>query len=340
MVLDSGSIKLGENQLTGLRFLVDVPSGDKDVVINSARIQFTAESNTSMDGDKVIEIEDSDNAAIFTTANTISSRDRIPDLVVWESHDSLNNIPDWSPNEAGSTQATPDLTSLVQKIIDKPGWESRNGMAFIISGAGEQHAYSHEGDTSKAPKLIISYSISANTVIVNDVDAPQILEDLTHSFTIPTHVYDTVGPFAGAFNVTATVFDGDDVGVGSVLVHVRYGTDGVSDYQPPSPKSKSTQGSAIPLKFVVTNFFGDEVLTPHSLPWITVNSTANTLGPVNGTCGNTNSEFAAWGGGHYQCNLDTALIPPGDVIIAINLDDGIVPSTISADREVIVEIKP
>jgi len=245
-------------------------------------------------------------------------------LVDWD------NIPDWSKEAYLSAQATPDLTSLVQEIIDRPGWESGNGMAFIISGTGEQHAYSHDGDALKAPKLIIAYSISATTVVVNDLAPP-----LIHSFTIPTHTYDTVGPFAGAFNVTTTVFDGDDVGVGSVLAHVRYGTDGDTDYQSPIPKKTSTQGSAFPLKFVVTNYIGDEVLTPHSLPWITVDSGS---GPIPGVCGNTNSEFAAWGGGHYQCNLDTSTIPKGDVTIAINLDDGIDPSTIPLDREAKVKI--
>jgi len=82
-------------------------------------------------------------------------------FVDWEDHNNVNEIPDWSPREAGTTQTTPDLASLVQEVIDKPGWAPGNGMAFIISGTGEQHAFSYDGSPSLAPKLIIAYTISA-----------------------------------------------------------------------------------------------------------------------------------------------------------------------------------
>ena len=115
-------------------------------------------------------------------------------------------------------------------------------MAFIISGDGIHYAFSHDTPKSKipkAPKLIITYS---SVVIVTEQAPPT-----THPFTIPTHVYRTVGPFGGAFNLTPNVFDGDDVGEdGSVLVYVRYGTDGRSDYDKPI-KKLNNQGSTFPL---------------------------------------------------------------------------------------------
>jgi len=283
-------------------------------------------------GLKVIEIEDSDDAARFNSINDkISDRTLTGNSVTW-------NISGWTGGEESSEQLTPDLTSLVQEIIDRPGWAPGNGMAFIISGEniGKQYVFSHDTPKSKipkAPKLIIQYS---TVVIVTEETLPT-----THPFITPTHVYRTVGPFNGAFNLTPNVFDGDDRGIdGSVLVHVRYGTDDKSDYDSPFPKRTANQGSNIPLKFVVTDTFGQEVQTQHSYPKIT---TRNSTGTFDGVCSdnrtNTTSPFAIWNGNNYHCNLQTGTLTVGDHIISINLDDGIDPSTISKDREVPIKIK-
>jgi len=334
VVLDSDTLKLGANQLVGLRFLADIPPSNATLttVITSAKIQFTSNNDTIADGSsKLIEIEDSDNALTFSAAENISSRIPTGNSVTWD------NIPDWNDGDTSSAQLTPDLTSLVQEIIDKPGWVSGNGMVFRISGTGDHHAFSSDIPDKKAPripKLIITYT----TVVVFTGPAPPT----THQFVIPSHTYSTVGPFDGAFNVTANVFDGDDVGVNvsPILVHVRYATDNKSDYESPFPKKNVLQGSTIPVKFVVTNVFGVEVQTPHSYPIIT---TDDGSGKIPGFCfdkrTNTTSPFAKWGGSNYHCNLLTATLEPGTYTIAINLDDGIDPSTISDDREFTVKIK-
>jgi len=330
MILDGHSLKIGGDQLAGLRFLANIPSGDEGVVITSAKIQFTSADGSDGAGVNTIAGEyppDGDADRFTSTNGNISSRTTTSGSVVWALEGN------WETGDSGDGQATPDLTAIVQEIIDHPDWEFGNGMAFIITGDAvqEDQVFSHDSPASNPPQLIITY-----TTVVNVTEpAPPT----THPFVIPGYVYETVGPFDGAFEVTANVFDGDDVGVGSVLVHVRYGTDGESDYLPPIPQSNFEQGRTLPLKFAVTDVFGNEVQTPHANPRIT---TDDGSGPIDGICldplTNTTSEFARFNGDKYICNLQTLFIPRGTVTIAIHLDDGIDPSTIPADREITLTV--
>ncbi|WP_273567703.1 GEVED domain-containing protein [Maribacter halichondriae] len=152
-IINSSDLELtsdgSNNQLVGIRFQnIFIPQG---TTILSASIQFTTDETDSGTTSVVISGEDSDNASTYTTSNgNISSRTLTTASVAW------NAIPAWNTvGQSGANQRTPDLTSIVQEIVNRGGWSSGNAMSFIINGIGERTAESYNGDSSRAPVLTI-----------------------------------------------------------------------------------------------------------------------------------------------------------------------------------------
>ncbi|WP_281540816.1 GEVED domain-containing protein [Maribacter aestuarii] len=137
------------NQLVGIRFQnIFIPQG---TTILSASIQFTTDETDSGTTSVVITGEDADNASTYTSSiGNISSRTLTTASVAW------NTIPAWNTvGQSGFNQRTPDLTNIVQEIVNRGGWTSGNAMAFIINGIGERTAESYNGDPARAPVLNI-----------------------------------------------------------------------------------------------------------------------------------------------------------------------------------------
>jgi hypothetical protein len=55
---------------------------------------------------------------------------------------------------------TPDLSSIVQEIVDLSGWDSGNAMVFMIEGSGKRVAASYDGNKHSAPLLHVEYDSS------------------------------------------------------------------------------------------------------------------------------------------------------------------------------------
>ena len=72
--------------------------------------------------------------------------------------------------EAGRDQRTPDLSPVVQELVDRPGWSGGNALALIITGTGRRTADSYDGSAAAAPLLHIDYSL--NTAPVVSITAP------------------------------------------------------------------------------------------------------------------------------------------------------------------------
>lgn len=53
---------------------------------------------------------------------------------------------------------TPDLSSIVQEIVNRDGWRYENSMTFIISGTGHRTASSYDGNSGSAPLLHVQYN--------------------------------------------------------------------------------------------------------------------------------------------------------------------------------------
>ena len=91
-------------------------------------------------------------------------------------------------------QRTSDLSAIVQEIVDRPGWEASNSMAFMITGTGARTAESFNGNSAGAPLLHIEFTppalnfeISAShdvTVRITDDGSPALSYDKTFTISV------------------------------------------------------------------------------------------------------------------------------------------------------------
>lgn len=140
-------------QMVGIRFTnIEIPS---NAIITNAYIQFTcdATAKNTNPSNLVVKVEDSDNPLTFAenNINELTNRLKLPDSV-------KTSMGVWTlVGEAGINQRTTNLKSLVQKLVNLPGWVSGNAMAFYITGSGLREAESHDGDAPKAPLLVVEF---------------------------------------------------------------------------------------------------------------------------------------------------------------------------------------
>ena len=150
------------NQTIGLRFAgVTVPQGAR---VTAAWIQFVSRIQTDAnmtetapaDTNYTIHGEAADNPTTFITtrANDITLRTKTTASVPW------SMVPMWgtAAEASGPDQRTPSLVSVVQELVDRPGWASGNAMVFIIGGMGTRSARSYQDSApEKAPTLHVEF---------------------------------------------------------------------------------------------------------------------------------------------------------------------------------------
>ncbi len=170
--LSSGTIDLGSSDLelihepgwsgaqrVGLRFALNIPSNHH---ILNAYIQFTADEVSTGASNLMISADNSTNAVPFSnTRYDLSSRSLTAHSVNWAPAD-------WNTaGEQGLNQRTPDLSTIIQEIIDTDGWQADSPIAFIFDGSGTRNAVSLDGAPSNfgsvnfAPQLHIEYAINS-----------------------------------------------------------------------------------------------------------------------------------------------------------------------------------
>ena len=144
-------------QTVGLRFSnIKVPQGS---VITGAHLEFVAAgtNTTTVNSGFTIKGQASDNAETFRDSdNNISGRATTSASVRWNAT-SNPVLSDWSN---GNTYSSPDLTSIVQELVNRSGWASGNSMAMIITGTDTSNlrqATAYEGGAGKVAKLIINF---------------------------------------------------------------------------------------------------------------------------------------------------------------------------------------
>ena len=150
--LPSDNVGPAENdkQIVGLRFeKVDIPNGAEIV---SAHIEFTSGADAAEPTILVIKAEDVDDAKSFTDKpNNISERSTTSNQVYWNQE----------PWENGLTYQSPDISAVVQEVVDRDGWcGGRGGLAFIISGSSEEPlrvAKSYDNRPTEAPVLKVKF---------------------------------------------------------------------------------------------------------------------------------------------------------------------------------------
>lgn len=121
---DSSGLDLGD-QLVGLRFQsVGLPAG---AVIQSARIDFTAQQSSTGTCDLTITAQDTGDAGeIQTDDSYLSGLPETIASVTWTAED-------WN---AGDSYSSVDITPLIEELTAKAQWASGNDMLFLIQGSG------------------------------------------------------------------------------------------------------------------------------------------------------------------------------------------------------------
>jgi len=161
-----------QNILTcGLRFRnITIPQG---AVIENAFIRLWAhEGKTAEDVARITIVGDAtDDAQTFTEDMLIDARPQTQASILWEVAEDWEI---WTPYE------TPDLTAIVQELVDRDGWNAGNAMAFILLGenqgpsevenAREFTSFENIADPEDGgdgqnhpewvPQLVIEYSVS------------------------------------------------------------------------------------------------------------------------------------------------------------------------------------
>lgn len=185
MYMTSSDLEIGNDggneQYTGLRFInVDVPQG---ATITNAKLVFRADESdgTGSQLNIYIQAEDSDDAAPFQTNNSnLSARNFTTAMHTWAD----GTVPAWN---AGTVYETPDISSLIQEVVDRAGWSSGNAVVLnLYSDLGESServADSYEG--GYPAELVFDWTVPAVAAPIADFSpsATQVCNGNTINFT-------------------------------------------------------------------------------------------------------------------------------------------------------------
>ena len=143
----------GIEQWIGLRFQdTFIPQGS---TINSATIRFTA-TETDV-GSLTVPVvgELSVDAEEFGDLTPLTTRVLTSGSVSW-------NIDPWFPDDSGPNTTTPDLSPLIQEMVNQPAWNAGSSIVIIIQNdpldTSERLGFSFDGDPARAAVLEIDYT--------------------------------------------------------------------------------------------------------------------------------------------------------------------------------------
>ena len=149
----------------GLRFReVNIPKG---ATITEAYVQFTVDALVPGTTDAAIKLEvwgalEANAAEITADPFSVSNRPFTDSMVPWEPGPSV------AEGDAGENEATPDISGIIQEIIDLDGWASGNNMMLIVTTGDtldtadkNREMESADGDVNGAPVLHVVYEEAA-----------------------------------------------------------------------------------------------------------------------------------------------------------------------------------
>ena len=211
------------NQTIGLQFNgIDIPQG---AIIDNANIQFTADESHSDTAELLIYIDKNDNSADFSS-NAFDVSDRIicgSESIYWSPNG-------WTTGEKNTDTRTPDLTTLIQSVIDRGGWASGNKLTFMIQGTGvslTSTSAKRVADSGNA-ELHIAYTVSNTGICM----APKVYLQgplLTSGTTLmddnlrSSNLLPLTSPYVDALVAPSCVFDitGNNAIVDWVWLEIR-----------------------------------------------------------------------------------------------------------------------
>jgi hypothetical protein len=272
VTLTSSDIELGNDQgnlqIAGLRFSgLGVPQGS---VIHRAYLQLQVDEASTGPASVVIEAEAADHSSPFSVlAGDLSSRVRGAGWVGW-------SPPDWPViGERGARQRSPDLSSLIQEVVDRPGWVGGSALTLLISALDEasaRTAESRDGMTLGAPALHVEYTPMRPTVsIASPADGSTSIGiepvtfsgsaddaqdgDVTESLVWESNVDGAIGSGAGftlstlsigTHVITATATDGEgNTGAATITITVNAPPEPVVTISSPADGAAFTESDPV-----------------------------------------------------------------------------------------------
>jgi hypothetical protein len=155
LVIDSPDLDLvdaedGPGQTVGLRFTgTDLPP---HATITEAWVQFTVAEAQDEATALVIRGHLDDDADPFTPIfGNVTNRTRTEANVAW-SPDPWTDV-----GSSGPPSRTPDLSAILQELVDQPGWTPTSALALLVGGAGHRTAAAEEHETLDPPQLHVAY---------------------------------------------------------------------------------------------------------------------------------------------------------------------------------------
>jgi hypothetical protein len=156
MRLSETTLDLGQNPV-GLRFPgLAIPQG---ATILRAVVRFRASADDSGETDLAVSAESSISPAAFTTADDDLSGRTFGAAVDWL------DVPAWTTGDSSNAQETPDLTGLLQPLVDDPDWNSTSSLLLRIEGAGLRRASSRNDGPTRAPLLEVEYTTAVTATL-------------------------------------------------------------------------------------------------------------------------------------------------------------------------------
>ena len=216
----------GTLQTSGLRFNgLNLPRG---ATIVNAYVQFTPYGSTS--GNQVnlrVVGQAADNAVTFSSAaGSVSGRASTAAAVNWLA------VTAWTADVAGAEARTPNISAVIQEIINRAGWAAGNSLALIFqnngtTGNAERDAHSYESSSAKAATLVVDYVTGAPCALsVGTV----------HEIRIPTGQSALTGYLPAPAGASSAATDSDGVVLSANSVGLKFissalgGTDNNYDF--------------------------------------------------------------------------------------------------------------
>lgn len=167
--LTSSDLELGQeegtHQIIGLRFIdLDIPQGAE---IISAHIQFAVDQINNLNPCilKLYGQGDDNPTAFIDTIGNISNRTSTNASVEWSPADWIKR------GDQGEAQLSPNISTILQEIVNRPGFSSNSAIVLMIDGSGRRTAESFDGAAAEAPELCVTYRELAPTFDCNTQQA-------------------------------------------------------------------------------------------------------------------------------------------------------------------------
>ncbi|MCR9185674.1 MAG: PilC/PilY family type IV pilus protein [Halieaceae bacterium] len=148
-------IEIDEDFWAGLRF-DQLPLERGDTLL-SAHIELTASKNDNGSAEWRVYAELSDDADTYSSRDgNISERNYGSDYIRWDIDES------WSNN---SVYRSPDISSLLQRVVNRQGWQNGNAIAVSIFGhdGSDRKFQTYDENPAYAPRLILQVRSAAGS---------------------------------------------------------------------------------------------------------------------------------------------------------------------------------